>query len=91
MPQQTLTTSAQATQTGREGREGENPDAASPSAEMPRNSSGSRSPAAQILDLRMHVIAIEGVLSALASQGLIADETILPLRRLQQKGFRSGR
>jgi hypothetical protein len=39
----------------------------------------------------MHVIAIEGVLSALASQGLIADETILPLRRLQQKGFRSGR
>ena len=74
-----------------EGGSGENPDAASPSSEEPRNSSGSRSPAAQVLDLRMHIIAIESVLEVLCSQGIIADETFMPIRKLRQKGFRHGR
>jgi len=80
------------------GREGENPDAASPISEkspptpaLIRNSSGNASHAASLLDLRQHVNAIEEVLESLARQGLITDEGILPLRRLRQRGFRRTR
>jgi len=77
---------------GSQGREdGHNPDAASPSSEKSRNSSGSASVAASLLDLRQHVNAIEEVLDALARQGIVTDEVILPLRRLRQRGFRRNR
>jgi len=77
-------------------REGGREDSSNPSPELPevaatRNSSGNRSPAAQVLDLRLHIVAIEGILDALARQGLIDDATIAPLRLLRQRGFRSGR
>jgi len=72
------------------GREGINPDAASPE-EKPRNSSGSASMAAGMLDLRQHVIAIYECLEGLAGQGIIDDAHMLPLRRLRQRGFRRGR
>jgi len=73
------------------GREGENPDAASPISEKSRNSSGSASMAAGMLDLRQHVIAIYECLEGLAGQGIIDDAHMLPLRRLRQRGFRRGR
>jgi len=77
-------------------REGGREAPEAPSPELPdvaatRNSSGNRSPAAQILDLRLHIVAIEGILDALARQGIIGDETIQPLRLLRQRGFRAPR
>ena len=77
--------------TGQGGREGENPDAASPSEAMPRNSSGSASVAASLLDLRQHCMAFHELFEAFAANGILTDEQILPLRRLRQRGFRRGR
>jgi len=75
-----------------EGGRGEerNPDAASPSAERPRNSSGSGSAAASQLELRQRVLGIEeALIRALTALG--DDEAILTLKRARQQGFRSGR
>jgi len=66
----------------------ENPDAASPSSEKPRNSSGSGSAAASQLELRQRVLFLEDamfrVLTALGD-----DEAIRGLRAARQQGFRS--
>jgi len=86
-----LTSTPRTAQAGQGGREGENPEAAAPSSERPRNSSGSASAAASILDLRQHVMAIYECLEGLGRQGLIGDELMLPLRRLRQRGFRGNR
>jgi len=60
-------------------------------AVLQRNSSGSASNAASILDLRQHVNAIEEVLNSMGRNGLLTDEQLMPLRRLQQRGFRRNR
>jgi hypothetical protein len=73
------------------GREGGDPDAASPSSERPRNSSGSASVSASLLDLRQHVMAIHECLEGMCGQGLIDVEHMTPLRRLRQRGFRRNR
>jgi len=89
--QQTLTPDTQVAQAG--GREGaeRNPDAASPSAERPRNSSGSASLAASLLDLRQHVNAIEHVLYELKALNILDNEHFRELEILRQRGFRRGR
>jgi len=71
--------------------EEENPDAASPSSEKPRNSSGSASAASQLLDIRIHLVELVSIMMKLHKQGFIDADTIAPLRRLQQRGFRSNR
>jgi len=73
------------------GREGGDPDAASPSAERPRNSSGSASVAASLLDVRQHINAIEQVLYELKAMQLLPPESFLDLERLRQRGFRRNR
>ena len=89
--QQTLTPDTQVAQAG--GREGaeRNPDAASPSAERPRNSSGSASMAASLLDLRQHINAIEQVLYELKAMQILDAEAFHDLERLRQRGFRRNR
>jgi len=76
--------------TGQGGREGENPDAASPSAERPRNSSGSASLAASTLDLRqkinLHSRCLQEILRLLGSADLLRE-----LQQEMQRGFRRGR
>jgi len=76
-----------------EGGKGEdrNPDAASPSAERPRNSSGSASVAASLLDLRQHINAIEQVLYELKAMQILDAEAFHDLERLRQRGFRRNR
>jgi len=74
------------TLTGSGGREN-NPDAASPSAEKTRNSSGAASPAAAQLELRQRVLAIEECLLRVAESLGDRDMTESILRR-RQRGFR---
>jgi len=81
----------QVLKTGQGGREGENPDAASPSEAMPRNSSGSASVAASLLDLRQHVNELSRIVLLLNAMGILPDDEALPLKRLRQTGFRRGR
>jgi len=67
--------------------EEENPDAASPSSEKPRNSSGSASAAASQLDLRQRLNLLEQVmLDVLVSLGDEPNQIRIKLAR--QKGFR---
>jgi len=73
------------------GREGENPDAASPSEARPRNSSGAASMAASLLDLRVHINAIEQVLYELKAMQILPSDAFHDLERLRQRGFRRGR
>jgi len=74
---------------GREGAE-RNPDAASPSSEKPRNSSGSASAAANLLDLRQKLNFALECIEDLA--GLCGDaEFRQKVKRVRQQGFRSGR
>jgi hypothetical protein len=79
------------------GREGENPDAASPSAEKPpstlippRNSSGNASHAASLLDLRQKVNLHQRALLELARL-MGCTSFVDELTREQQRGFRRGR
>jgi len=80
----------QLTLESREGGREENPDAASPSEARPRNSSGSASAAANLLDLRIGVMALtEALLEVCTHLGL--EEVGTRLRRARQQGFRRGR
>jgi len=78
------------------GREGENPDAASPSAEeprstpVPRNSSGNASHAASLLDLRQKVNLHQRALLELARL-MGCTSFVDELTREQQRGFRRNR
>jgi len=72
------------------GREGENPDAASPSEARPRNSSGAASVAASILDLREKVNRITEVLVSVCT-ALGDTESVEVVKRIRQQGYRHGR
>jgi hypothetical protein len=88
---QELTRTSQASQDAGEGGRAKNPDAASPSAERPRNSSGSASVAASLLDMRQHINAIEHVLYELKAMQILDGEHFRELELLRQRGFRRGR
>jgi len=72
------------------GREGENPDAASPISEKPRNSSGSASLAASTLDLRQKINMHSRILQELCRLMGMTD-SLRELQQEQQRGFRRGR
>jgi len=74
---------------GTGGRE-RNPDAASPSAERPRNSSGSASVAASLLDLRQQMLQQRQILMAVC-RALGDNENLEALERTARQGFRRGR
>jgi len=61
-------------QGGREGAGGRNPDAASPPEARPRNSSGSRSPASQLVDVHLKIRILTRALMAVATQ--LGDEQL---------------
>ena len=75
---------------GRREGDGENPEAAAPSPERPRNSSGSASPAAQLVSLRLKLIELTRLVQMLANASSDTEvETRAKL--LLQQGFRSDR
>jgi len=76
---------------GREAAERLSPELSGDAATPQRNSSGSRSVAQNLLDIRQHLIAIEEVLMSLGRSGLIDDALLQPLKQLRQRGFRRGR
>jgi hypothetical protein len=82
--------SQQEVQSTREGGREENPDAASPSEARPRNSSGSASHAASLLDLRqkinLHSRCLQELLRLMGSSDLLRE-----LQQEQQRGFRRNR
>jgi len=88
--QQTLPNTTQSASL--EGGTGEerNPDAAAPSAERPRNSSGSASLAASVLDLRVKVTTLSRQVAMLCALMGFKDLEQEITRGLQQ-GFRRGR
>jgi len=90
MKQQSLTPDTSKPYTG--GREGEerNPDAASPSSEKPRNSSGSASYASSLLDLRQKVNYLLECAEVVATT--LGDTQMLTnVKRIRQQGFRGPR
>jgi len=77
-------------QADREGGREENPDAASPFTEKSRNSSGSASLAASVLDMRQRLILHQRVMAELCRlMGL--QDMLRELEREQQRGFRRNR
>jgi len=72
------------------GRAGRNPDAASPSEAMPRNSSGSASLAANMLDLRQQLLQVRHILMAVC-RAMGDVENLEALERTARQGFRRGR
>jgi len=72
------------------GREGRNPDAASPSEARPRNSSGSASVAASLLDMRQQMLQMRQILMAVC-RAMGDDENLEALERTARQGFRRGR
>jgi len=72
------------------GRAGRNPDAASPSEARPRNSSGSASVAASLLDMRQQMLQMRQILMAVC-RAMGDDENLEALERTARQGFRRGR